>query len=362
MIMWWKMLIVLFLVCLPIAGCRPGDGNHANNDPVYGATVVAPYLEHAVPKSHNLIYCNTFQIAWRELRDSIVGGPIAMEAEIPLVGFLNTGAVSTAAAADYVAMAGFGRDHIVASINGELVRKFGEAAPSIKTELEEDDILAYAYLFKNLLFEDEFEDIEQPLFFQGAASADVRAFGIEKFDHALHEKMGAQVRILDYQDDLDFILTLSTTSPTDIMVLALVEPRKTLLETYSAVEERIAHASPERLKKDDVLKIPKIAFDIEHSYGELLNKAFKNEGFTDYFIAEALQAIRFKLDQKGALLESESEIVLKKNGNEGRYLVFSQPFLLYLKEEDGPYPYLAVWVNDPEILIEAPIDGPGEHR
>ena len=53
-----------------------------------------------------------------------------------------------------------------------------------------------------------------------------------------------------------------------------------------------------------------------------------------------------------ALLESEGELMLKKNGNEGRYFVFSQPFMLYLKEKNAKYPYLAIWVNNPEFLIK----------
>jgi hypothetical protein len=240
----------------------------------------------------------------------------------------------------------------VARINSELKEKFGEAAPALQCDMEDDDILAYAYLFKNLLFAEEFEDIEHTFFFQGSESADVEVFGIEKYDPELHEKMGTQVRVLDYRDDLDFVLELATTSRDDIMVLAMVDPQKTLLETFEAVEERIAKAQPGIMKEDDVLKIPKIRFDIAHSYDELLNKTLKNRGFTDYFIAKAEHSIRFKLDQKGALLESDAEIMLKKNGNEGRYFVFSQPFMLYLKQKDAEYPYLAIWVNNPEILIK----------
>jgi hypothetical protein len=347
----WKVLFVTGVVFVSLAGCQPGNENETDGQPALEATTVTPYLKHPMPETGNLIFCTTFQIAWDELKNKIIKSDISMVDETPMVGFLNEGTSGKVDENDYVAAAGFGRDNIVAIINGELKRKFGETVPTLQTEMEEDDILAYSYLFKNLLFAEEFEDIEHTVFFQGSESADIEVFGIEKYDPEVHEKMGEQVTILDYEDDLDFVLELATTSRDDIMVLAMVEPQKTLLETFEAVEERIAKAQPGIMKEDDVLKIPKMRFDIAHSYDELLNKTLKNRGFTDYFIAKAEHSIRFKLDQKGALLESDAEIMLKKNGNEGRYFVFSQPFMFYLKQKDAEYPYLAIWVNNPEILI-----------
>jgi hypothetical protein len=48
-----------------------------------------------------------------------------------------------------------------------------------------------------------------------------------------------------------------------------------------------------------------------------------------------------------AILESEAEIPLKKNGGNERYLVFSQSFLLMLREKGRTYPHLAIWINNP---------------
>ncbi len=354
--MLWKVLFIVFIVCISFAGCQSGNEKHAEEKPTYKATTIVPYLDHAIPQTNNLIYCTTFQIAWNELKNNIIKADISMEKEPTMVAFLNAALVGKIAENDYVALAGFGKDNIVATIHAELEKKFGASAPSVHIDMEEDEILAYAYLFKNLLFATEFEEIEQSIFFQGSADADVEVFGIKKYEQELHVKMGKQVTVLDYQDDLDFILELTSTSPTDVMVLAMVEPQNTLLETFEAVEARIATAKSGALKKDDVLKIPKIMFDIEHSYDELMNKTLRNKGFTEYFIAKADQSIRFRLDQKGALLESEAELMLKKNGTDSRYFVFSQPFMLYLKEKAADFPYLAIWVNNPELLIRTGSD------
>ena len=75
-------------------------------------------------------------------------------------------------AASYVALAGFVKDGIHQKIQGSLDRKFGGAAtprliPAKDSTTRPQDILAYAYLFKNLEFAIPFEDLQQPLLFAG---------------------------------------------------------------------------------------------------------------------------------------------------------------------------------------------------
>lgn len=62
----------------------------------------------------------------------------------------------------------------------------------------------------------------------------------------------------------------------------------------------------------------------------------------------ARQDIRFRLSEKGAILMSGAEIT-EEGGGEA---VFDEPFLLYLKEKQAKYPYLAMWVAHPEILLK----------
>ncbi len=345
----WVSLVLLISLCIAACQSEPQQVSHGTS--FYEATVVAAYIEHEIPRNANLVFCTTFQIAWNKLKDDIIKDAITMVEQPGMVDFLNTGKVGAISNRDYVADAGSGGDNIVMRVNAALAEKFGEAAPVLDIELEDDEILAYAYLFKQLLFAEKFEEIEGPMLFQGSDSASVSMFGIEKYDPALHEAMGKQVEILDYADDLDFVLGL-TTEGDDIMVLAKVKPEKTLLGTFKAVERRVASGEHDMLKKDDVFEVPKIAFDIDHSFDELLNKQLKNEGFTEYFFAKATQSILFSLDEQGVLLESDATLILKKNGSERRYFIFNQPFLLYLKERGAAYPYFALWVNDPEILVK----------
>jgi hypothetical protein len=92
-------------------------------------------------------------------------------------------------------------------------------------------------------------------------------------------------------------------------------------------------------------------FDITHSYNELIGRFFINKNFEEYFITEAVQSIRFKLDEKGALLKSESRIGGAPISPRPKFLIFDKPFLLVMKEKKGTYPYFAVWIDNAELMV-----------
>lgn len=54
------------------------------------------------------------------------------------------------------------------------------------------------------------------------------------------------------------------------------------------------------------------------------------------------------------MLESSAIIALGNGEGEQppKKLIFDRPFLLYLKEKDGKYPYFALWVDNPELLVK----------
>ena len=69
-------------------------------------------------------------------------------------------------------------------------------------------------------------------------------------------------------------------------------------------------------------------------------------------ISKAIQWIRFKLSEKGAILKSEARIVIIPMNGEPRKLKFNKPFLIYLRQKDGEYPYFAMWLDNAELLIK----------
>lgn len=77
----------------------------------------------------------------------------------------------------------------------------------------------------------------------------------------------------------------------------------------------------------------------------------------DLFILEALQNIRFQLDEQGVRLKSESSIAMgcgksSRPRDEPYVLVFDKPFLMLLQRSDAIAPYFALWVAHPEVLVK----------
>jgi len=321
-------------------------------------TLVTPHLETPITAGQNTLFCSTFQIAWSQMRDEIIKEDIQLEKPLDLVRYLNHG-LSTEddlPGNDYLAMAGYGKDRIVDTINRALKKKFGPAAPEVDTAFNRDDvILAYAFLFKELDFTHDFEAFEHPAsFYDRNGLTLIEAFGVSHYSDARHRKLKDQVDILHYSHMREAIVRLKSSHPDDEIILASVEPESTLLETFNKVNRQIKQCEQTLyLGEKDVLQIPKLDLSIEHRYESLIELSLLNKGFEKWFITEARQDIRFRLDECGATLKSQAVFALKKcSAPNYKILVFNKPFLLYLKKKDGAYPYFAMWVENPEFMVK----------
>ena len=341
-------LIPLLLITLVIAGnaFSKQDSN----------TIVTPHLNIGVVKGKNVLYCSTFQLAWNELKNKMVKEDIKLVNEPPMVGILNKGDFTTKDLSEnsYYATAGYGKDNIIQKINVALRLKFWNNAPTVKEKLRPLDIIAYAYLYKNLRFNPTFEPLKQPLKFNSLIN--VETFGIDKFDYSKHKEIAKQVTVPYYNGDSDeFIVKLSPKNSNDEIFLAKIQPKATLNETLKLSQSKTSLTNV-YLNEHDTLQIPKFDFKIEHSFKELVDKFLSNKNFPDYKITEALQNIDFKLNEKGAVLKSEAKIVISKTSymikEEPKKLIFDKPFLIYLKEKQSSKPYLVIWVDNTDLLVK----------
>lgn len=323
-------------------------------------TIITPYLEQDIEAGKNLIFCSTFQLAWNELKDDIVKEDIQLQDNPPIIKHLNASLITKENISEdsYVAMAGFAKDDIIKKINNALRKKFPYVAPNVKEDFQTpNDIFIYAFLFKNIQFEYRFESLKEPIAFNShGKTTNVKVFGIKEYSEKKHKDIGKQVEIFSFEDYSDFIVRLtSDTFKNDEIILAKIKPDKTLLETIKTVEKYIENNEPhhlyEDLYEDLSLQIPKFNFDIKHSYSELLGKFLENKGFEKNYIGKAIQDIVFKLDEKGVLLISDAKLPLPYL-SAPMELIFNRPFLIYLKEKDGEYPYFAMWVDNPELMVK----------
>jgi hypothetical protein len=329
-------------------------------------TIVTPHVEVPIAAEENIVWCASFQLAWNEAC-TLVEEDLHFEGNEPaMVGVLNKRSFTREHLdrESYVAVAGFVKDDIFGQIDRQLQDTFkGRATPRYvppKTLTPRpQDIVAYSYLFKNLEFPVPFERIGKPLVFGTTA---VPCFGMGEEYKGGHAKMLEQLLILDYQSADDFIVELKTKGTQDRFILAKVQPAATLAETIRAVLSRIASANPVQPQMYDVLKVPKLNFDITREYQELenLKLVVKNPHVArDLRILSALQNIRFQLDEEGVRLRSESHIsfgcaAAAPPPPARHVMVFDKPFLMLLQRRDADGPYFAMWIENPEILVKVP--------
>lgn len=328
-------------------------------------TLITPHMEESISPGKNLIYCSSFQIAWNELQDDIIKEEVRL-AGAPLMAELLNKQLSTKSdlsEESYVAMAGKLSSELLKRISMALKKKFQEQAPP-KLQVDGFDstpqFLAYAYLYLNLKFATEFESLTEPCNFRSTEGiTKVRAFGIHGTGFGpKNSRLRAQVDVIDCPpwsvkpgEPYDLIVRLRCSSIDEEIILAIVEAEESLVKTIETTMKRVRPASPAGISGLDSLCIPKLDFNLEHTFTELTHRNFENEGWEKWFISEALQWIRFRLNEKGALLKSEARL----RGMMGmpRRHVFDQPFLLYLKRKDAKYPYFAMWVDNDELMLKA---------
>jgi hypothetical protein len=319
-------------------------------------TVIVASLDHPMVEGKNLVWCLTFQLAWNRLCD-LAGGPIRLTPSSTLSEKLNRreGNGDDLDHSCYVAAAGLSSEGIYEKIREELKAKFGDKArvPLID-DIPPQEWVAFAYLYKQLPFAWNFNRFPRRLSFAGKP---VECFGIyqllSKMDKA-EKAMADQVVILDHQTNDDFVIELKTRSKTDRLILAKIMPSQTLTATVDAVEKRIRDVRPSSMGQAEDLFIPVIDFDVLKSYDELNNRAISSNKapINGSVIAFALQSIRFRLDETGAVLKSSSMIATPYVP---RKFIFDNPFLVLLRKKGAKRPYFAMWVANIELLVESPI-------
>ncbi len=322
------------------------------------STVVTPHLEQPIAPGTNVLWCASFQVAWNELCD-LAQGEVLMENEDPMVGALNRKGATRDDLDDatHVSMAGLGRDGILGRIRNRLEARFGETeAPELLSGESPagNGVIAYSSLLADLPFASPFTRLRDEMTL-GFAGADVESFGIYQYlvEQETEARAARQVRVFDRRNDGDFIVELETQREAHRLFLAKVPPRATLRETVESVLKRVEEAKPVAMAESGTLAVPVLDFDILRDYAELTGRPLRAGkgplgGMT---IDTALQKIRFRLDESGALLKSEAVLILQ---GMGRDLIFDKPFLVMIRHADAKRPYFALWVDNADLL--APIE------
>lgn len=418
----------LLLCCAVLASCteqpRGGEAVTAANVPAASleakaeqlkGTIVTAHLEQEVPKTKNVLWCATFQLAWNELM-KMNGGKVQLVPPHAIARHLNQAAVALehVPKGGVVAAAGLLGDGIVQQIRRRLDESFkGQARPQLLSAAEAyppEAVVMYAYLLRELRFAVPFERLTPGTFEDGNQNelASVALFGIDEFSPGDRKQVAQadQVRILWHRFNVDltrmkdqeglfseeFIVELQTDSAADRLILAKVTPGRTLGKIVNSVLKRIESPNSRRTEElmppelnqlletveapdedknrerfqkaleglsrysclllDESLQVPVLDFDVTKEYSELLGRTVvsANPKLNGKPFVEAQQRIRFGLNERGVVLESEAFGGLF-GGDAVRDFSFTEPFLILLMRKGASQPYLALWVGNAELLV-----------
>lgn len=324
-------------------------------------TQLVPDVGAPLDPAKNVLWCGTLQLAWNEAV-ALIGAPIHLRISSPEAEALNLSAFNRTDLdpASYVAIADFEHNDVEDKIRAALEKVFhGAASPELIPPKPENpsprDFVAYAYLFKNLVFGTAFK-IER-FEFEGKR---VEGFG---YSREAGEALNAQVGIYDYQSPDDFIVKLQTTSPEDELILAKVAPGATLAETSASVLRRMAAQPVENAGPLTYLDVPNLNFDLRRDFPELEGDTVPDPKAKipgSLVIKTVKQLVRFQLNKNGAVLKSEAVVMVTAAALPmplpTKPLVFDQPFLILLKQKDSAQPYFALWIGNPSLLMATKAD------
>lgn len=315
-------------------------------------TVVTPTLDAAIEPGRSLLWCSTFKLAWNEL-GTLMGPPLAVKgsgAAVELGALLNRSPQSKQDLDEGSYVADAGGPEVLARIRAALESKFkGAASPELlPASLEEGELLAYAYLFKNLSFATPFIRRERPLDFGGKG---VGAFGLwSGGKNDSRDAMLKQVRILRYESDEVFTVELATTSEGDRLVIAKVVPGRTLGATIQNAMGTLNPTEEIPFRYGDSLVVPVMNFDVTRDVKELVGASVSGSK-SGGGVTSAKQNIRFRLDEKGAMLKSEAAIgITLARPEPDKQMVCDDAFLVLMMRKDAAHPYFAAWIDSPELL------------
>lgn len=316
---------------------------------------VTAVTDAVLPPNANTAYASAFQIAWDTLIDKVIYKKPELLGKPPLADKLNeqrmgAGDIHPSA---YFADAGYKKDGIEKRVIDGLKKKFNTEPINDISLSNASDVLAYAYMQKNLRFAQKFE-IQEDFSFTSDSGKEskVGAFGIKNYSSANEQQreMAAAVTV-NYYTPQSFVITLKGKDAEDEIILALIPKEKTL---EAAVNKAVSlRTGGERLREQDRFLIPNLKFDVTQNFDEL-KKLLLN--FDGYAISEALETIIFSLDAEGVELKAEAVIKMTRSAARPssalppKIMYFNKPFLVILKEKDGQNPYFALWVDNDKIM------------
>ena len=303
----------------------------------------------------NYVWAAAMNLAWTELTDNIIKEPITLDTDdaeaLNTLNKLNHPVVGTddLDAASYYVKSGYGQQ-TVDTINRECRAKFpNKSIPDLKLQLGEMDILAYAYLLKEVQYEVKFEQKELRW-----GDEWVKGFAADAESYQ-------NVSVLSYENEDRFIVGIKLKDATDQIYLAKGYPMEQPDSLLSHLQNLAPAGKPwdeigKRMNKKDVFHAPMLSLKHERSYEEMLGKSLKNTKFRDYTIGIMREIIKFDMDETGAKVENEAVIGLitsvgpNAQPYQPKVMILDKPYWVVMKRASSDNPYFLLGVNNNQLM------------
>lgn len=301
-------------------------------------------------KIENNIWCVTFQLVWNDLMDNFTKGPVRfVGGNPPVADELNKRLYDKSIISEdsYYITNGKISKELKKTIEKDIYKKFKEKSDILKLIdwNAKDSYLFYAMLKKEFNFLTQFDRLNSDTFNGGDEK--VKYFGvINKSD----KKLRNNIQVLFYNSADEYAVKLLTKENEDV-ILYRTDKEDSFTNLYNYIAQ---NAEFDSFTEKDVLQIPDINVDETISYNDLCGKKIQG---SDYVISQALQTIKFKMDNKGGSLKSEAAIIAMRTAlrppvEKPRFFLFNKRFILFLKEADKDKPYYAMSVEDSSSLVK----------
>jgi len=298
----------------------------------------------------NNLWCITFQLVWNEFMNKFTNGkPVMFDGGNPkLADELNKKLYTKddISSDSYYIADGKISHALKKQIEKGIYKKFKEKSDILNmiNWNVKDSYLFYAMLKKDFNFLTPFDKLNSVPF--NFSKENVKYFGIK--DNS-SKKLYSNVNVLFYNSDKEYAVKLMTKEREEV-ILFRTELNDTFENLYAYVKK---NTSKDNFMKHDILLVPEIKVDKVISYTELCNKKISG---SDYVISQALQTIKFKMDNKGGTLKSEAAIAVMKTAlvpesRQSRFFLFDKPFVMFLKEQDKDKPYYAMKIDNTDYLV-----------
>ena len=309
---------------------------------------VLPTL-YSKTNAQDRVWVGTFQLVWNDFMDKIVHNPIRFREGTPiLVNELNQQSFTMEDISDksYYKYAGKVGKKTKKQISKAIKKKFKETSDLLdKLELTPrgDMYLVYAMLCKNFEFVNEFDKLEHSLFGQNSVA---NYFGIDKNSD---NSLGNGVRVLFYNNSDDYAVALLTKDNEEVYLYKNSSNKPFNFLWKDLEKKMLTFNGNQRFMSIDELKVPNIDFFEEKNFEELTKRRIMG---TNLVINQAMETIKFSMDNKGVKLKSEGALtavttsLLPPEELVPRMFYFDDTFVIFLKESDKSKPYFALRVND----------------